>query len=125
MKGGTGFRLFDILDADLVAGAAAAERRSARSRFYLVAFVVLTSYFRRVVRPAPLEAAALRRLRRRRGVLLPRRRCADPLLENRPPDYIDAEKVYVEACALLVFAATIWRFNYGKRTARFGRGRLR
>jgi hypothetical protein len=37
---------------------------------------------------------------------------------------IDAEKAYVEGCALLVIAATIWRFKYGQRTARFGRGRL-
>ena len=49
---------------------------------------------------------------------------ADPLLKNRPPDFIDAEKAYVEGCALLIVAATIWRFKYGKRTHRFGRGRL-
>jgi len=49
---------------------------------------------------------------------------ADPLLKNRPPDFIDAEKAYVEGLALLVIGATIWRFNYGRRTARIGRGRL-
>jgi hypothetical protein len=30
----------------------------------------------------------------------------------------------VEGCAILILAATIWRFKYGKRTHRFGRGRL-
>jgi DMSO/TMAO reductase YedYZ heme-binding membrane subunit len=49
---------------------------------------------------------------------------ADPLLKNRAPDFIDAEKAYVEGLALLVIAATIWRFNYGRRTHRLGRGRL-
>jgi hypothetical protein len=32
-------------------------------------------------------------------------------LKNRPPDFIDAEKVYVEGCAMLVVASTIWRFR--------------
>ena len=31
---------------------------------------------------------------------------ADPLLKNRPVDFIDAEKVYVELCAVAVLAAT-------------------
>jgi methionine sulfoxide reductase heme-binding subunit len=37
---------------------------------------------------------------------------ADPLLKNRPVDFVDAEKVYVEACAALVIAATVWRVRY-------------
>ena len=36
---------------------------------------------------------------------------ADPLLKNRPVDWIDAEKVYVEGCALLVVIATVMRFR--------------
>ena len=91
--------------------------------FYLIAFVVLTSYFRRVfgrhrwkqLHYVAYAAAAVFYVH---GVW------ADPLLKNRPVDFIDAEKAYVEGCALLVVAATIWRFNYGKRTARFARGRL-
>jgi predicted ferric reductase len=91
--------------------------------FYLVAFVILTSYFRRVFgrhrwKQLHYTAYAAAAVFYVHGVL------ADPLLQNRPVDWIDAEKVYVEGCALLVLAATIWRFNYGKRTARFGRGRL-
>jgi predicted ferric reductase len=81
--------------------------------FYLVAFVVLTSYFRRVFgrhRWKQLHyvafAAAL--------VFYVHGTWADPLLKNRPVDFIDAEKAYVEGCGLLVLAATIWRFRYGK-----------
>jgi DMSO/TMAO reductase YedYZ heme-binding membrane subunit len=32
---------------------------------------------------------------------------ADPLLKNRPIDFIDAEKVYVEGCAAAVLLATL------------------
>ena len=39
---------------------------------------------------------------------------ADPLLKNRPVDFIDAEKVYVEACAVAVFVATTLRFRYAR-----------
>jgi len=107
--------------AHLVADAADPNTLGATA-FYLAAFVVLTSYFRRVfgrrrwkqLHYTAYVAAAVFYLH---GVL------ADPLLKNRPPDFIDAEKAYVEGCALLVAAATIWRFNYGKKTARFDRGR--
>ena len=81
--------------------------------FYLVAFVVLTSYFRRVFgrhRWKQLHyvayAAAV--------VFYVHGTWADPLLKNRPVDFIDAEKAYLEGCGLLVLAATIWRFRYGK-----------
>ena len=91
--------------------------------FYLVAFVVLTSYFRRLFgrhrwKQLHFTAYAAAAVFFVHGVW------ADPLLKNRPPDFIDAEKAYVEGLALLVIAATIWRFNYGRRTARIGRGRL-
>ena len=86
--------------------------------FYLVAFVVLTSYLRRVFgrhrwKQLHYVAYAAAAVFYFHGV------AADPLLENRPPDYIDAEKVYVEACALLVVVATIWRIRY--RTGPRGR----
>ena len=91
--------------------------------FYLVAFVVLTSYFRRLFgrhrwKQLHFTAYAAAAVFFVHGVW------ADPLLKNRPPDFIDAEKAYVEGLALLVIAATIWRFNYGRRTHRLGRGRL-
>jgi hypothetical protein len=43
---------------------------------------------------------------------------ADPQLKNRPVDWIDAEKVYVEGCAVLVVAATGWRIRHQARFAR-------
>jgi len=43
---------------------------------------------------------------------------ADPLLEGRPPDFIDAEKVYVELCALAVLVATFYRIKYRRSVTR-------
>ena len=47
---------------------------------------------------------------------------SDPNLQNNPVDWIDAEKVYVEACALLIVAATAlrvrWRLGPRGRLAR-------
>ena len=43
---------------------------------------------------------------------------ADPLLQGRPPDLIDAEKVYVELCALAVIAATIMRIRHRRSITR-------
>jgi methionine sulfoxide reductase heme-binding subunit len=78
--------------------------------FYLVAFVVLTSYFRRVFghrrwKQLHYTAYAAAVVFYVHGIL------ADPLLQNRPVDWVDAEKVYVEGCALLVVAATAWRIR--------------
>src|SRR5437899_334240 len=86
---------------------------------YLVAFVVLTSYFRRVfgrhrwkqLHYTAYVAAAVFYVH---GVW------ADPLLKNRPVDFIDAEKAYVEGCALLVIAATVWRFRKRRGVYHFG-----
>ena len=117
-----GFRLFDIA-VPIWSPTQPIPNTLGAIAFYLVAFVVLTSYARRVfgrhrwkqLHFTAYVAAAVFYVH---GVW------ADPLLKNRPVDFIDAEKAYVEACALLVIAATIWRFNYGKRTARIGRGRV-
>ena len=78
--------------------------------FYLVVFVVLTSYFRKVFgrhqwKTLHYTAYAAAAVFYVHGVW------ADPLLKNRPPDFIDAEKMYVEGCALLVIGASAWRFR--------------
>src|SRR3954447_4030667 len=78
--------------------------------FYLVALVVLTSYFRRVFgrhrwKQLHFTAYAAAAVFYVHGVW------ADPLLKNRPIDFIDAEKAYVEGCALLVAGATVVRFR--------------
>ena len=81
---------------------------------YLVAFAVLTSYFRHVFgfhRWKQLhyttDAAAASFFVH--GLL------TDPELKNRPVDWLDAEKVFVEVCLLLVAAATLWRVEHGRR----------
>jgi predicted ferric reductase len=121
-SGGSLFRLFDIL-VPLWSPVQPIPNTLGAIAFYLVAFVVLTSYFRRVFgrhrwKQLHYTAYAAAAVFYVHGVW------ADPLLQNRPVDWIDAEKAYVEGCALLVLAAIVWRFNYGKQTARFGRGRL-
>jgi sulfoxide reductase heme-binding subunit YedZ len=117
-----GFRLFDIV-VPIWSPTQPIPNTLGAIGFYLVVFVVVTSYFRRVfgrhrwkqLHYASYAAAAVFYVH---GVW------ADPLLKNRPPDLIDAEKAYIEACALAVIAASVWRYRYGKQTARFGRGRL-
>ncbi|MGH9139651.1 MAG: ferric reductase-like transmembrane domain-containing protein [Vicinamibacterales bacterium] len=117
-----GFRLFDVL-VPIWSPTQPIPSTLGAIALYLIAFVVLTSYFRRLFgrhrwKQLHYTAYAAAAVFYVHGVW------ADPLLKNRPVDWIDAEKVYVEGCALLVIAATTWRFNYGRRTARFGRGRL-
>jgi DMSO/TMAO reductase YedYZ heme-binding membrane subunit len=46
---------------------------------------------------------------------------ADPRLQNRPVDFIDAEKVYVEGCAVAVLAATWFRIRYRRSVTRAAR----
>ena len=84
--------------------------------FYLTAFVVLTSYFRalfahhnwKLLHYTAYAAAAVFYLH---GLL------ADPNLQNKPIDWVDAEKVYVEGCALAVAIGTVMRFR-ARRTVR-------
>jgi DMSO/TMAO reductase YedYZ heme-binding membrane subunit len=117
-----GFRLFDIA-VPIWSPTQPIPNTLGAIGFYLVAFVVLTSYFRRVFgrhRWKQLHFVAYGAA----AVFYVHGVWADPLLKNRPVDFIDAEKVYVEACTLAVVAATIWRYNYGRRTQRLGRGRL-
>jgi sulfoxide reductase heme-binding subunit YedZ len=109
MKGGTGFRLFDLA-VPLWSPVQPIPNTLGAIAFYLIAFVVLTSYFRRVFgrhrwKQLHYTAYAAAAIFYVHGVW------ADPLLQNRPVDFIDAEKVYVEACALLVAVATVMRFR--------------
>jgi predicted ferric reductase len=86
--------------------------------FYLVAIVVITSLKRvrsaigrhrwKAVHYTTYAAATVFFVH---GVI------ADPQLKGRPVDPIDAEKVYVELCALAVLAAIVWRVKH-RRTVR-------
>jgi methionine sulfoxide reductase heme-binding subunit len=107
---GPAFRLFDIV-VPIWSPVQPFPNTLGAIAFYLVAFVVLTSYFRRVfgrhrwkhLHYVAYAAAAVFYVH---GVW------ADPMLENRPIDWIDAEKVYVEACALVVVGATVMRVRH-------------
>src|SRR6185369_2014544 len=104
-----GFRLFDIV-VPIWSPTQPFENTLGAIAFYLVAFFVLTSYFRRVFgrhrwKQLHYTAYAAAAVFYVHGVW------ADPLLKNRPPDFIDAEKAYVEGCALLVVGATVMRFR--------------
>jgi DMSO/TMAO reductase YedYZ heme-binding membrane subunit len=113
-----GFTLFDIF-VPIWSPTQPIPNTLGAAAFYLIAFVVLTSYFRKVfgfhrwkqLHYTSYAAAAVFFVH---GVW------ADPLLKNRPPDFVDAEKAYVEGCALLIATATVWRF----RNRRGLRGRL-
>lgn len=81
---------------------------------YLVGVVVLASYFRvslgrrswKLIHYLSYVAAALFFLH---SLLL------DPELRNQPVDWLDAEKVFVEICFLLVVVASLARWKYGQR----------
>lgn len=87
--------------------------------FYLVAIVVVTSMKRvrsalgrhwwKMIHYATYAAA---------GVFFTHGIIADPLLQNRPVDFIDAEKLYVELCAGAGAAATIWRISHRRAMRR-------
>jgi len=84
----------------------------------IVVIVVLTSYFRtalgrhrwRALHYLTYAAA---------GVLFVHGVIADPTVTGRAIDYIDGEKVYIEACAAVFAAATVWRIRHrrARRTA--------
>ena len=114
-----GFRLFDIF-VPVWSPTQPFENTLGAIAFYLVAFVVLTSYFRRLFgrhrwKQLHYTAYAAALVFYAHGTL------ADPLLQNRPVDFIDAEKAYVEGCALLVVAATIWRYRARRGPRGFSR----
>jgi methionine sulfoxide reductase heme-binding subunit len=112
-----GFRLFDIV-VPIWSPTQPFENTLGAIAFYLIAFVVLTSYFRRAFghhqwKQLHYTAYAAAAVFFVHGTL------ADPLLKNRPVDWMDAEKLYVEGCALAVAAATAWR--YARRRGPRGR----
>jgi predicted ferric reductase len=108
--GGRAFRVFDLL-FPVWSPVQPLTNTLGAMAFYLVSFVVLTSYFRRVFAHHTWKtlhytayAAA--------GVFYVHGLLSDPLLQNRPVDWIDAEKVYVEGCALLIALATTLRVRW-------------
>ena len=84
---------------------------------YLIALAVVTSYYRvaigrknwKLIHYTSYVAAALFFIH---SLLL------DPELRNRPVDWLDAEKVFVEVCFLIVVVASLSRWKYGQRHQR-------
>jgi predicted ferric reductase len=93
--------------------------------FYLVAIVVVTSLKRvraalgrHVWKPIHYTTYAAALVFFTHGII------ADPEVKGRPIDFVDAEKVYVEVCALLVLAAAVWRVQHRRAIRRAERERL-
>ena len=103
------FRLYDVL-VPIESPVQPLSNNLGALGFYLVAIVVRDVAEARALgaRPPLVEDRCTTRPTRRRCVFFMHGIIADPLLQNRPVDFIDAEKVYVEVCALVV-AATVWR----------------
>ena len=81
---------------------------------YSLAFVVVTSYFRRALgrktwKKLHFTAYGTAALFFVHGIL------ADPKLKDAPVDYLDGEKVYVELCLLLVVVAAGLRVRWQLR----------
>jgi len=115
------FRLYDVL-VPIESPVQPFETTLGAVAFYLVTIVVVTSLKR--VRAAlgrhwwkivhfTTYAAAI--------VFFTHGVMADPLLKGRPIDFIDAEKAYVEGCALAVLVAVIYRIKYRRSITRASR----
>ncbi len=81
---------------------------------YALAFVVLTSYFRRELgrrawKTLHFTAYGVAALFFVHGIL------TDPKLKDAPIDFLDGEKVYVELCLLLVVLAVGYRVRWQLR----------
>ena len=117
-----GFRIVDVL-VPVSSPSQPLENSIGAIGLYFVTFAVLTSYFRHVFgfhRWKQLHyttyAAAV--------AFFIHSLLTDPELKNRAVDWLDAEKVFVELCMLIVASGTIWRVIYGRRRrahARIGR----
>jgi methionine sulfoxide reductase heme-binding subunit len=85
--------------------------------FYLVAFVVITSYYRTFFGHRNWKRLHYTTYAAATAFFI-HSLLTDPLLKNRPVDWLDGEKVFVEACILLVAGATLWRIRYGRSRSR-------
>jgi predicted ferric reductase len=115
------FRLFDVL-VPIESPVQPLSNNLGALGFYLVTIVVLTSlkpvrtalgrHWWKIVHFTTYAAAV---------VFFTHGIIADPLLQNRPIDFIDAEKLYVEGCALAVLVATWFRIKYRRSVTRAAR----
>ncbi len=108
-----GFRVIDVL-VPLWSPAQPVENTLGAIALYGIVFVVVTSYFRKrlgrrrwkAMHFVSYAAAGLFFLH---GIL------TDPSLKNAPIDPFDAEKVFVEACIVVVMVSSLLRVRYALR----------
>ena len=82
--------------------------------FYCLAVVVATSYFRvklgrKIWKSLHYTAYAAAGLFFAHGIL------TDPALKNRPTDFLDGEKLFIEGCMLIVLVAVALRVRYASK----------
>ena len=112
------FRLYDVL-VPLESPIQPLTNTLGALGFYLVTIVVVsslksvrTAIGRHLWKPIHYTTYAAAVVFFTHGIL------ADPLLRDRPVDFVDAEKVYVQLCALAVIAGTILRIRHRRATRR-------
>ena len=111
-----GFRLLDIT-VPLWSPSQPFENTVGALALYLAAFAVVTSYFRHEIRFHRWKL--LHYTTYAAGVtFFVHSLLTDPNLKNLPIDWLDAEKVFVEVCVLLVASATTWRVVHARRRRR-------
>lgn len=118
------FRLFDVL-VPIHSPVQPFSNNLGAVGFYLVAIVVVTSLKRarsalgrhrwKAIHYTTYAAAAVFFVH---GVI------ADPELKGRPVDWLDAEKVYVQLCAVAVLGAIAWRVRHRRAIRRAERARF-
>lgn len=115
------FRLYDVL-VPIESPVQPFSNNLGALAFYLVAIVVFTSLKRvrsalgrHIWKPIHFTTYAAGFVLFVHGII------ADPQVKNRPVDFLDAEKVYVEACAAVVIAATVWRVQHRRAIRRAAR----
>lgn len=118
------FRLFDVL-VPIHSPVQPFSNNLGAVAFYLVAIVVVTSLKRarsalgrhrwKAIHYTTYAAAAVFFVH---GVI------ADPELKGRPVDWLDAEKVYVQLCAVAVLGAIAWRVRHRRAIRRAERARF-
>jgi len=118
------FRLVDVL-APIASPVQPTSNTLGALGFYLVAVVVFTSLKRvrsalgrhrwKAIHYTTYAAATVFFIH---GII------ADPQLKGRAVDWIDAEKVYVELCAIAVIAAIAWRVTHRRAIRRAARRHL-
>lgn len=83
---------------------------------YLISVVVITSYYKSKMKYSTWRTVHFTSYFAAIPLFL-HSIITDPLLKDRPIDWIDAEKVFVELCAIVVLGLIIYRFVIKKNLA--------